>query len=788
MKAILSLIVVFAFLLTPGAQLRAQDRSQPGLRIAEIDVSSFPDVAVYLYGENLDVDLTTLPIVLAEDNLQQNVLTSQSEEVGAQVAFAIDASRNILSGGASGRTRIDEVRDAVNEFVGLGILSAEKDWLSAYATADIPDQYRTVAPWGQDHQAVANALIQDVPAGILEVTSLFGLIDFTLTQIANSPAPSRLQRSIVIFSDGADIVSNVEVDDIVRRAEQLDVRLHTVMLGGGARDSRRNLGRLAEVTGGSFVEFTALSAMQPVWQQIAAQRVQQRLTYRLTQEQPRQLSVSASLPDGRALNHARDFPVVGARAAELTIKTANDQNRLVRLGAALDTPLAQLEPKVLPIALQAVWPDGHPRAFRSVEYSLDTDTRVQDVEPFTEFEFPIAELGEGIHTIRATATDELGLRSSAPPVTLEIVVQRPSAGQAAGGQPRNSAASSAAVSETTSAAAVVAGAAANAAASALLTATNTATNTAATDPISPTGIISAAIPIAAAAPPAEPTATTAPAAPAANSPQQPTPNQPPAAKRSINIFGQQLPSELRVGGYAIAVTMTTLAAAGVLLLLLALALILIFMPRRANDHYALSGADSGSRTFSTPPPLTAPEAPTADAFNDDDLDFMDDALTSAPTYLNQSYRDLGASDDDMATMPSMTPFDFEEEATEPVRMVNFAPAHLVYIEGGEHLPDKLALEYNHEHRIGRSAQMCNLVIDDRRVSRRHATIVGRADSFHIQDDGSAGGTYVNERRLGVSDAPILRDGDVVNFNEVAYRFVVRNPGGNDRPATEPPVG
>ncbi|MEZ4660707.1 MAG: FHA domain-containing protein [Caldilineaceae bacterium] len=263
----------------------------------------------------------------------------------------------------------------------------------------------------------------------------------------------------------------------------------------------------------------------------------------------------------------------------------------------------------------------------------------------------------------------------------------------------------------------------------------------------------------------------------------------------MTIFGFKLPAQLRVAGYSIAVNVTTLAAAGVLVLLLLLALILIFMPR-GNDHYALSGADTGSRTFSTPPPLTSSNAPNtyAPAYTPhtepadiDDLDFMDDALTSAPTYLNQSYRDVGVSDDDMATMPSVTPFDFAEEATEPVRMVNFAPAHLVYIEGGAHLPEKLPLEYNHEHRIGRSEQMCDVVIDDRRVSRRHATIVGREDSFHIQDDGSAGGTYVNERRLGVTDAPILRDGDVINFNEVAYRFVVRKPAGSDRPATELPA-
>jgi pSer/pThr/pTyr-binding forkhead associated (FHA) protein len=50
----------------------------------------------------------------------------------------------------------------------------------------------------------------------------------------------------------------------------------------------------------------------------------------------------------------------------------------------------------------------------------------------------------------------------------------------------------------------------------------------------------------------------------------------------------------------------------------------------------------------------------------------------------------------------------------------------------------------------------DIFLDDITVSRRHAEIVRRADGFHVVDDGSLNGTYVNrdrveEARLGNGD-------------------------------------
>ena len=66
--------------------------------------------------------------------------------------------------------------------------------------------------------------------------------------------------------------------------------------------------------------------------------------------------------------------------------------------------------------------------------------------------------------------------------------------------------------------------------------------------------------------------------------------------------------------------------------------------------------------------------------------------------------------------------------------------------------------------IGRS-QECNIVLDDRQVSRFHARIVWRGDHYEVEDLGSKNGTHLNGRE--VSAPQPLRDSDEI---QIALRF------------------
>jgi len=66
----------------------------------------------------------------------------------------------------------------------------------------------------------------------------------------------------------------------------------------------------------------------------------------------------------------------------------------------------------------------------------------------------------------------------------------------------------------------------------------------------------------------------------------------------------------------------------------------------------------------------------------------------------------------------------------------------------------------------------DLVIADRKVSRRHAKLVARDRGYSVVDLGSSNGTYVNSTRVTEG---VLRPGDLCNFATVTFEFCVRQP-------------
>jgi len=83
------------------------------------------------------------------------------------------------------------------------------------------------------------------------------------------------------------------------------------------------------------------------------------------------------------------------------------------------------------------------------------------------------------------------------------------------------------------------------------------------------------------------------------------------------------------------------------------------------------------------------------------------------------------------------------------------------------------------HRIGRE-EGADILLDDPKVSRRHATVELVGGRVVLTDAGSTNGTWLNDSRL---DGPVeLRDGDRVRLGHVELRFF--DPGS----APTEPVG
>lgn len=671
-------------MITPIGQASAQDTAEPILTITGVDASQLPLIRTTAYGANISESLASLPVGLFEDNVEQPIIESRPVDVGIQAGLLFDLSRNVLG-------RYNELADAADRFRTAN-LSAETDWLAAYGVNREDGTLRVVSDWSQDHQGMANLVRIDAPTEAPAATPLFGLISDALDRFPSSATPTNLRRTLVVFSDGADIVSAQQLETIVRKAARLGVAVDTVMIGDARNAaSRRNLEQIALETGGKYWDYSSadkIGEVETLWQTLGSQRQQQEYTYRMTKPQPRELSLAIAYPDGRQLRTRFDFPAVNVRPPEVEVLIPPQDLELTRVGDAADSALADLQPTTLPVQLSVSWPDNHPRTIERIEYEMGGRTVVQSEDPSGSVEFPIDNFDTGSYTVRVAVLDELGMEGKSAPVSFSIQTIRPTPVPTATPEPT------------------------------------------ATDTPEPTATYTAE--------PLSPSLDVTPEAGATDTPTTTVvlPNLSPTPSFStvlpgIGMLGYGATPDggtaVYVGNRVVPVTPITILIASLPILLILAAVVLLARRKPPTDDVFTRATEAA---------------------------YDSTAFDSKPTVVEQ------------------TAYELTEDATEPQVMLNFiSPASLVYVEGGDHLPSKLDIEGGREVRIGRKQAYCDVIIDDQRVSRLHASIVEKEDGkFYIKDEGSSGGTYVNRRKLRVNDLVELNHGDVINFNTVTYRF------------------
>ncbi|TAM60381.1 FHA domain-containing protein [bacterium] len=88
------------------------------------------------------------------------------------------------------------------------------------------------------------------------------------------------------------------------------------------------------------------------------------------------------------------------------------------------------------------------------------------------------------------------------------------------------------------------------------------------------------------------------------------------------------------------------------------------------------------------------------------------------------------------------------------------------------LNDGRSIRVRDEATIGRSHEY-EIVLEDSRVSRRHACVTRRGAQAWVEDVGSRNGTYVNGRQI--ESAAELRPGDRIEVGASAVEFVGMEP-------------
>ncbi|MBV7335853.1 FHA domain-containing protein [Chloroflexi bacterium TSY] len=323
---IVSVIAVVLFAATPT---QAQDQNPasenaPAIRLTDINVASYPIVSVTIAGDNLETDLATLPLSASVDGFEQAITDRQTAVQGTQTALVLDASSgSIHLVGATGIPRYLEVANGVNELVASGVLTDQTDWLALITTGEGVGEFAVASNWSQDQQAVTAALEAYRPVGTTGNAALYSVVNFALDQFVLGAAsqdrqsiPSisgDLARSIIVFSNGFDVVSSISEEAVIERADRLGVIIHTVLLGNQDVEQEEAMQRLAENTGGLSIARTTPSALQPIWQAMAVKPTREIVTFevdaRSGNSSPTQIQVTATLPNGVRLTDSIELTV-----------------------------------------------------------------------------------------------------------------------------------------------------------------------------------------------------------------------------------------------------------------------------------------------------------------------------------------------------------------------------------------------------------------------------------------------------------------------------------------------
>ncbi|MBC8252703.1 MAG: FHA domain-containing protein [Ardenticatenia bacterium] len=405
----------------------AQDTTKPALIITDVDIDSFPEVKIYVAGHDLGADLSKLQVVVKENRIERPVDQREVVSVGTQTVLILDASANINLPGITKDKRYVEVSNVVIRLLERKILAPENDWLAAYAP-DVDGKLQPIKGWTRDHGGLRNALFSYKPPERIGATPLFNLIYFALDTFEQQDLDPAQQRSVIVFSDGVDIVSPLKRDDVVKRALEVGARVHTVMLGSGTREARSNLESIAIMTDGKFVVLDSVAALDGLWDDILGGRDQLAVSYRSASANPQEVVAVATLPDGRSLQASRGFPVVELKPVVVQFTEPAAETVITKTAPAYDTPLGDLAPQSLGARLRFTWPDGHPRRLKQVEYTVGNQVHVVTEEPFDVVALPIAALDSGSYSVKVRTIDELGITGEEGlPLRFSVKVDRPEA-------------------------------------------------------------------------------------------------------------------------------------------------------------------------------------------------------------------------------------------------------------------------------------------------------------------------------------------------------------------------
>lgn len=401
------------------------------LRIVKIDSSAFPEVKVQILvlgpGGIESAAPTKESLSVSENNVSVEY-EIEKQEVGAEIGFVLDAGMGLYSGGATGATHLQEMKDAVIELTQDPMLLTGKDVF--YVIAQEPGGPQVLVNPETPATKIPNILGQYNPTTTYQYALPLEGVSSLLDGFANeASAGAGRAQAIVVFSGELTVDKKFPMASVVNKAKLMGVPVHTVQVRF-AMVKQESLKDLAEQTGGRFFYYTAegtpsIAGLKPL---LTGLRTQYALTYRSPNSESGTRVVAVGLHFGQNEKPAMAQYEVTVEPPVAVIRSPGDEQTI--------SPQAYVpteDPKATPvtgivITATVSWPDSHPR--KIVRATLLVNSEPQSVlnEPSEELTFiwnPPEETASGPATLQIQIEDELGLVGLSDQIVVRIEAASP---------------------------------------------------------------------------------------------------------------------------------------------------------------------------------------------------------------------------------------------------------------------------------------------------------------------------------------------------------------------------
>jgi hypothetical protein len=369
---------------------------------------------LHVYGrdeEGRAIDFTTEDIRVTSNGVPVVPSVTDSLPVGTFTVFLIDIPTGV-------EEQLPAIQDAIKQFASPGSGMQEQiDYIAIYQVGE--SGAAQLLPPDNFYNSVQNFFVDDLQPET-EATALIDSIVSVLDQIEELEPDPEMFSSVVVMSDGTDVVSTVnEPADIISRTTRLNMPIHTVWVEStdltfdGQQQGQAFLQEIADSSFGVATTLDNGEGLAEIWQYIAGFRDRARIRYVVDDLTGGVFDVELSLTSD---------PTV---TASMTVEMPENQPQVsLMLPTGSDTiTLPSLEEAVsIRLGADVSWLDDLEREITSVRVLVNgQDIGEVPVEEISDFTIDLTNLQYGENSVELLVEDDQGLIATNPPAIITVI-------------------------------------------------------------------------------------------------------------------------------------------------------------------------------------------------------------------------------------------------------------------------------------------------------------------------------------------------------------------------------